>query len=184
MPVNINRMNSFHIFYTQRVFPVVCFFFMQIRRSWSVESFPVMYMCKSLLSNSNPFLDVQLTGAGKCFSTMHTCIALPFSMISFMNLTWIEIGEKFYTMLTWIRLLYSVTSFMYVMTTEVTEGFSKMFTCSRHFSRVNPSMTAQVTGTRKHLFTLLKYVWLQCELFSWVLQEVKLVKVFSQCLHE
>lgn len=124
-----------------------------------------MFTCKSHLSNLNPFMHVQLTGAGKGFSTMRTCIALLFSMISFMNLT-IEIGERFYTILTQIRLLYSVTSFTYIMTTEVTEGFSKMFTCSRLFPCVNPFMTAQVTRTRKHLFTLLKWIQLQCELFS------------------
>lgn len=125
-----------------------------------------MYTCKNVLSNLNPFLDVQLTEAGKWLfhNAYMNSNSLQYDL--FHEPSRIAIGEGFYTTLTQTRLLYSVTSFMSVMTTEVNEGFSKIFTCSRRFSCVNPFMTAQVTGTRKHLFTLLKWIRLQCELFS------------------
>ena len=119
-----------------------------------------------------PFLNVQLTGAGKCFLTMCTSItSLQYDLFHepswieiseglYTMLKWIKIGEGFCTIFKWIRLLKSVTSFMSVMTTEVTEGFSKMFTCSRLFPYVNLFMNVQVIGAGKHFFTLLKWIWI------------------------
>ena len=153
MLVKVNRVNSFHIFYTQRVF-LQCNFFHANQEKLKCWKFSCnVYMQKPSLQ-FEPFHECSDDTVE--FSTMCTCITLLFSMISFLNLTdisWWSVLHNTYMNKASIKCDFIHVSYDYW-------GHWRLF---------------QDVYMLKTFFS----VWI----FSWMFRWLEQVNIFSHCLN-